>query len=69
LKRYDNLSAGNKLKIPTTISGAPSDFDLPIITDVAHINNVAEQRLFSQTVESNAPIDLGLRRFISDIDN
>src|SRR5436190_19438773 len=68
LKRYDDLSAGNKLKIPTTISGAPSDFDLPIITNVGHINDEAEHRLFAQTVESNRAVDLGSRRFISDID-
>jgi hypothetical protein len=73
LDRFLNLagatgSANRKLTIPTALSGATNPFDVPIVSDSAHIDGSVQSGLYDDTVVAEPGWGVGQRALPTAID-
>lgn len=59
---------GRQLLVPTSLSGLPSDFSIPIVPGSAHIDGIVDNGLFNDTVVAEPGFNIGQRALPSDVE-
>ncbi len=57
-----------QLLIPTSLSGLPSDFNIPIVPGSAHIDGVVQNGLFNDTIVAEPGFGSGQRALPTDVE-
>ena len=73
LDRFLNLAgatgtAGRQLTVPTSLSGLPSSFNIPIVPNSAHIDGGTQGGLFNDTIVAEPGFDVGQRALPTDVE-